>query len=38
MPVVARTKVLPHLLGQVRESLATTWISLGLPGKAMTSA
>jgi ATP adenylyltransferase len=34
MPVVAQTKVLPHLLGQVRESLADAWLTLGLPGTA----
>jgi ATP adenylyltransferase len=35
MPVVAQTKVLPHLLGQVRESLVASWLELGLPGKAV---
>jgi len=36
MPVVAQTKVLPHLLSQVRESLAATWQRLGLPGVAVS--
>ncbi|MCU1677244.1 MAG: hypothetical protein JWM93_2002 [Frankiales bacterium] len=37
MPVVAQTKVLPHLLGEVRESLAGAWLELGLPGAAVAA-
>jgi ATP adenylyltransferase len=35
MPVVAQTKVLPHLLSEVRESLVAAWLDLGLEGSAV---
>ena len=38
MPVIGQTKVLPHLLNEVRESLAAAWLELELPGTALPTA
>lgn len=34
MPIIGHTRVLPQLLGQTRELLATAWGDLGLPGRS----